>query len=115
MVRLMPAMARLPAAFAARLAVSVTSSLDAQVSNVPGLAGPSHLSGVRITHCWPFGPLPGCAMMITMVSHDGRCCIGITSDPAAVIDPELMTESLREGLQEMMALGKPKPSRKRGR
>ena len=26
-----------------------------------------------------------------------------------------MTESLREGLQEMMALGKPKPSRKRGR
>lgn len=115
MVRLMPVMARLPAAAAARLAVGITSSLDAQVSNVPGLAGPAMLSGARITQSWPFGPLPGCAMMITMASHDGRCCIGVNSDPAAVIDPELMTESLRSGLQELLALAHPPTRRKRGR
>ena len=115
MVRLMPVMARLPATTAARMVVGITSSLDAQVSNVSGLPGPAMLSGARITHSWPFGPLPGCAMMITMASHDGRCCIGINSDPAAVIDPELMTESLRAGLQELLALGKPPrpPSRRK--
>ncbi len=49
-------------------------------------------------------------MMITMASHDGRRCIGINSDPAAVIDPELMTEGLRAGLQEMLDLaGPPRP------
>ncbi len=115
MVRLMPVIARLPAAAAARLVIGITSTLDAQVSNVPGLPGPAMLSGARITHSWPFGPLPGCAMMITMASHDGRCCIGINSDPAAVIDPELMTDSLRAGLQEMLDLASPPspPSRRK--
>jgi len=115
LVRLRPVLALLPPTTAARIAVGITSALDAQVSNVPGLAGAAMLSGARITHSWPFGPLPGCAMMITMVSHDARCCIGINSDPAAVIDPELMTECLRAGLQEMMALATPPTRRKRSR
>ena len=36
---------------------------------------------------YPFGPLPGCAAMITLISHDGTCCIGINTDTAAVTDP----------------------------
>ncbi|MCC6851480.1 MAG: DUF1298 domain-containing protein [Comamonadaceae bacterium] len=115
MMRLTPALAALPATLAAQLAVGVTSALDAQVSNVPGMAGPARLSGVRITQVFPFGPRPGCPMMITMASHDGRCCIGVNSDPAAVIDPEAMTDSLRAGLQEMMALADPPTRPKRGR
>lgn len=115
MVRLTPALAALPATLAAQWAAGITSALDAQVSNVPGMAGPAMLSGVRITQVFPFGPRPGCPMTITMASHDGRCCIGVNSDPAAVIDAEAMTDSLRAGLQEMMALADPPTRRKRGR
>jgi len=115
MLRMAPALAALPATLAAQWVVRVASALDAQVSNVPGMAGPACLGGVRITQVYPFGPRPGCAMMITMASHDGRCCVGVHSDPAAVIDPEAMTDSLRAGLQEMMAMADPPTRPKRGR
>ena len=42
-----------------------------------------------------------------MLSHNGRCCIGINSDSAAVTEPELLVECLREGLREVLAFGKP--------
>ena len=43
-------------------------------------------------------------MMIAMLSHNGRCCIGINSDSAAVTEPELLVACLREGLDEVLAL-----------
>jgi hypothetical protein len=46
-------------------------------------------------------------MMIALVSHHGRCCIGINSDRAAVTEPELLTSSLREGMDEVLALRRP--------
>ena len=60
-----------------------------------------------MTHYWPFAPSPGCGMMIAMLSHNGRCCVGINSDAAAVTEPELLVQCLREGLDEVLALGKP--------
>ena len=54
---------------------------------------------------YPFGPLPGCAAMVTLISHDGTCCIGVNIDPAAVTRPALLVEGLRAGLAEVMALG----------
>ena len=42
-----------------------------------------------------------------MMSHNGRCCIGINSDRAAVTEPELLVQCLRQGLDEVLALGKP--------
>ena len=31
-----------------------------------------------------FGPLPGCATMITLVTHGSTCCVAANVDPAAV-------------------------------
>ena len=42
-----------------------------------------------------------------MLSHNGRCCVGINGDAAAVNEPELLLECLREGLDEVLALGEP--------
>jgi hypothetical protein len=42
--------------------------------------------------------------MITLISHDGTCCIGINVDPAAVARPEVLVEGLRAGLAEVTAL-----------
>ena len=63
-----------------------------------------YVAGSRITHMYPFGPLPGCAAMITLISHDGTCCIGINSDTLAITDPGGLVEDLQAGLDEVVAL-----------
>ena len=42
--------------------------------------------------------------MITPISHDGTCCIGINTDAAAITDQALFLTCLREGIEEMLAL-----------
>ena len=95
---------RLPTAVVARWYHAQTTKLDLQASNVAGIPYPVYMAGARIERLFPFGPLPGCAVMATLVSHDGTCCIGINCDAAAVTDPELFFECLQEGLDEVLAL-----------
>src|SRR5258707_420409 len=101
---LSPTLSHLPSPLAARILASMTSSNDAQVSNVPGIPYPVYIAGARITRMYPFGPLPGCAAMITLISHDGTCCIGINTDAAAITDPALFRTCLGEGIDEILAL-----------
>ena len=101
---LSPALSHLPSPLVARILASMTSSNDAQVSNVPGIPYPVYMAGARITRMYPFGPLPGCAAMITLISHDGTCCIGINTDAAAITDPALFRTCLGEGIDEILAL-----------
>jgi diacylglycerol O-acyltransferase len=116
MIRLMPVVTRLPMAAVTRLSVGFTVSQDAQISNIPGIPFPVYLAGAEATHYWPFAPAPGCAMMIAMLSHNGRCCIGINSDRAAVLEPELLVDCLRQGLDEVLALGRPpRPTKRKTR
>ena len=105
MIRMMPVVTRLPLAAITAMTADFTAAQDAQVSNVPGIPYPVYMAGAEITHFWPFAPVPGCGMMIVMMSHNGRCCIGINSDRAAVTEPELLVECLRAGLGEIVALG----------
>jgi hypothetical protein len=83
-----------------------SSSLNLQASNFPGLSRPSYLAGARIERMYPFGPVPGSAMMATLVTHDGIACIGVATDHDAVPDPDLLNECMREGLAEVLALAK---------
>ncbi|HEV7575223.1 MAG TPA: wax ester/triacylglycerol synthase domain-containing protein [Caldimonas sp.] len=107
MIRLTPLLTRLPMAAVTRLMAGFTAAQDAQISNIPGIPFPVFLAGAEVTHYWPFAPTPGCGMMIAMLSHNGRCCIGMNSDAAAVTEPELLVACLREGLDEVIALGQP--------
>jgi diacylglycerol O-acyltransferase / wax synthase len=107
MIRLTPVLTRLPMAVVTRLMAGFTAAQDAQISNIPGIPFAVFLAGAEVTHYWPFAPAPGCGMMIAMLSHNGRCCIGINSDAAAVTEPELLVQCLREGLDEVLALGRP--------
>ncbi|MCC2657914.1 MAG: hypothetical protein K0Q76_3022 [Panacagrimonas sp.] len=114
MIRMMPVVTRLPIAAITAMTADFTAAQDAQISNVPGIPYPVYMAGAEITQFWPFAPVPGCGMMIVMMSHNGRCCIGINSDRAAVTEPELLIECLRAGLDEIVALGAPaKPATKK--
>ncbi len=101
---LAPALGWLPAPVLGAVSGRFTSANDVQVSNLPGVSHPVYVAGSRITRMFPFGPLPGCAAMITLLSHEGTCCIGINTDPAAVTEPAVLTECLEEGIAEIVAL-----------
>lgn len=104
MIRVMPLVARLPLAAIAALTTSLTVAQDAQISNIPGISHPVYFCGAEVTHFWPFAPVSGCGMIIAMISHNGRCCVGINSDRAAVSDPELLVNCFRQGFQETLNL-----------
>jgi len=108
MIRLTPVLSRLPMSAVTPLMSGFTAAQDAQISNIPGIPHAVYLAGAEVTHYWPFAPAPGCGMMIAMLSHNGRCCIGINSDTAAVTEPELLVACLREGLDEVLAFAQPR-------
>ena len=104
---LAPGLARLPAALLSAVAGGMTKSNDLQASNVPGLRDERYLAGARIERIYGFGPLPGCASMITLNTHRDTCCIAANIDPAAVTEAELFAECLVRGFAEVLSLHPP--------
>ena len=99
-----PVMNALPAPLLRELSAGLTGAQDVQATNVPGIPYPVYMAGAQITRMYPFGPLPGCAVMAGLVSHSGTCCIGVNVDAAAVTDLGLFMDCLREGFDEVLAL-----------
>lgn len=77
--------------------------IEIQASNVPGSPVARYLAGAKIIRTIPIGPLPGVAMMMTMMSQDGQLHLGINVDPAAFTDHELLMNSIRAGFDEVVA------------
>ena len=99
-----PAVGWLPAPLVSVVSGRLTSTNDVQVSSIPGVPYPVYIAGSRITHMFPFGPLPGCAAMVTLISHNDECCIGTNTDSVAITDPGGLADDLRAGLAEVIAL-----------
>jgi WS/DGAT/MGAT family acyltransferase len=100
-----PALSRLPGPLISQLAGGLTKANDLQASNVRGIREDVFIAGAKIERAYPFGPLPGCATMITLASHGSMCCIGVNVDPAAVAEPERFNRNLCEGFDEVLAVG----------
>lgn len=99
-----PAMARLPGPVIAQLTGALTKANDLQASNVPGLREDSYVAGAKVERMYGYGPLPGCATMIALLTHGPICCVGINLDPAAVTEPQRFGRCLVEGFQEVLDL-----------
>ncbi|MEP9392321.1 wax ester/triacylglycerol synthase domain-containing protein [Gordonia sp. VNQ95] len=81
-----------------------TSQNDLQASNVPGIPWDTYVAGAKVERLFPFGPLPGCAVMATLITHNQIACLGLNFDAAAVTDPELFAESVVAGFDEVLGL-----------
>lgn len=103
--RVTPLVTRLPRWAIGELSATVAST-DIQASNVPGWTGAVYLAGARVVASYPFGPLPGVAAMITLLSVDGVCYVGVNYDPAAFADGELFAACLRRGFDDVVAVGR---------
>lgn len=101
---LAPLLARLPGPLLNALAGSLTKSNDLQASNVPGIREDVYVAGAKVLRSYPFGPLPGCAVMVAMVTHGNTCCVGVNLDPAAVTDVPRFNDCLVRGFKEVLSL-----------
>jgi len=77
---------------------------DVTASNVPGPPFPVYLAGARVTDFHGFGPLAGSAINLTFFSYDGKAEIAISSDVAAVPDPEAFAADLESAIADFAAL-----------
>lgn len=106
-----PALARLPGSVIAQLAGPMTKGNDLQASNVPGFGQDRYLAGARIRRMYPYAPLPGCAAMITLVTHGPVGCVGVNYDAASFTEPDTFVRCLLDGFTEVLSLypgsGKP--------
>jgi hypothetical protein len=101
-----PVANRLPSTVGALLARLGTAA-DLSASSIPGLPYETYLAGAKVERAYPFGPLPGVAVMAAMVSQAGTCCFGLNIDGAAVADVDLLLECFGAGLEETLAVGRP--------
>ncbi len=95
---------RLPSRVTTQLFGSMLKGVDFTTSNVPGAPMDVFLAGARIEAQFPFGPLSGAALNITLMSGPDEVFIGVNTDPAAVPDPEVLVGCLQEGFDEILKL-----------
>lgn len=84
---------------------ATTSQNDLQASNVPGIPWETFVAGAKVERMYPFGPLPGCAVMATMITHNETACLGLNFDAAAITESELFADCIVDGFNEVLALG----------
>ncbi len=95
----------LPALATTAIFGSMLKAIDFVATNVPGLKHRAYLAGAEVTHQYAFAPPSGSAFSVALMSHVGRCCIGINADTSAVPDAEVLTACLREGFGEVLSVG----------
>jgi diacylglycerol O-acyltransferase / wax synthase len=75
------------------------------VSNGPGPPIPLYLTGARVTHIFPMGPLlEGSGLDITLLSQGDMLDIGVMACPALVEDPARFGAWFIDGVRELAAL-----------
>ena len=77
--------------------------VDMLASNVPGFPAPVYMGGALLESFHVFGATLGSAANVTLMSYNGTCHIGVSTDSGAVLDPAAFRDCLREGFDEVIA------------
>ena len=95
---------RLPVELTTAVFGGMLKAIDVVTTNVPGAPYPIYVSGAQMLANYGFGPLSGAACNITLLSYVDDIHIGISTDPAAVPDPETFVDCLQAGIAEIEML-----------
>lgn len=96
---------RLPTATTTAIFGSMLKCCDFCATNVPGAPVPVYTAGARVERLYAFAPPAGAAVNVSLISHCDTCCIGVVLDTTAVPDGNTLVECLKEGFDEVLALG----------
>jgi hypothetical protein len=99
-----PLLSRLPSAAVVALRGAAGASADVAASSFPGITDRSYIAGARVNRTWAFGPLPGAAVMATLVSHEKIACIALNCDGAVVPDADELAADAQASIDELLAL-----------
>jgi hypothetical protein len=96
---------RLPRRLVVPEAAKTLKNMDLQISNLPGNPFRVWIAGVESLRGFSFPTAgPGLAMIFSGARND-RATLAISTDPEAIRDPEHLVDRLREGFDEVIALG----------
>lgn len=88
----------------ADLTVNRQPMVNLVVTNVPGSPRPIHVLGARMLECLPYVPLGGNTTVgIAILSYDGHLDLGITVDPEACPDADVLVRGIETGFDELLA------------
>lgn len=91
----------LPTAVITRLARQQAQTIDFATSNVKGSPVPAYVCGAQLLEIYPIGPLVGVAFNLTLMSYVGSLDMALNIDTAAVSDPELLADCLRQSVRAL--------------
>lgn len=88
---------------AARL-VARTLPLNTVITNIPGPEGPLYCLGAKMLEAFPYvSVVDGMAMIIAVISYDGKLAFGLSGDRSAVADLEVLAASVEGAVTELEA------------
>jgi diacylglycerol O-acyltransferase len=98
------ALNRLPVFMTTALFGGMLKAIDVVTTNVPGAPRPIYIAGSRLLANFGYGPLTGAACNIALLSYIDELHIGVSTDPAAVPDPDVFVACLQDGITEIEKL-----------
>jgi hypothetical protein len=107
------AVSRLPTRVLVPALVAQARSVDFVATAFPGLRGARTLCGAPVVESYPFGPRLGCLLNVTGFGNGDRLDVGLTLDPVAIEDPDLLLECLSTAFHAFAP--KPEPAGTRSR
>jgi diacylglycerol O-acyltransferase / wax synthase len=91
----------LPTSVITRLARQQAQTVDFATSNVKGSPVPVYMCGAQLLEVYPIGPLLGVAFNLTLMSYLGSLDMALNIDTAAVSQPELLADCLRQSVRAL--------------
>ena len=93
---------RLPKEVVTSVFGSMLRGVDFVTSNVPGAPFPLYVAGAAVEAHFALGPMAGAASNVTLLSYMDELHIGFNTDPAAIPDPDVLMECMREAFDEVL-------------
>lgn len=90
-------LARLPSQLSGLAFAQVLRGSDFLTSNLPGSPVPMYIGSAEMLAQYPFGPTSAAAVNVTLLSYQDTANIGISIDPAATNEPQLVADCIRQG------------------
>jgi diacylglycerol O-acyltransferase / wax synthase len=86
------------------LSVNRQPLVNLVITNVPGAQIPLYLLGARMAEFLPYVPLGGNTTVgVAILSYDGQLAVGVTSDPEACPDVDVLVTGMQDQFASLLA------------